>query len=234
MVKMSFVQCKISPLFELSASFHLLASTQVTQRHQNWVSQTLRSLSREQLLEEWRYFSPVFSKVIPWILHPDKTKEVVDSEEMMDYLMELPVDHLREAFVESLYGDKISEVKDPFPVEVDLQQDPDFVKARFTLFCNSYWETIFSITWERISPLLAKEKMQLEQACLSAEHFRAFLDTLPNQNSLAEIYTQPAARSIQLLYLYPSSFYHGQPAFHLHASSGHFLYNIMDRTVMHR
>lgn len=226
------VQYNCSPLFELAASLHVLASSPAEERHRQWVSRTLRSLSLEHLSEEWSYFSPVFSKAIPWILHPDKTKGIAGDEELYDYMVHIPLGMFRQAFSSALHGERIIEVRDPLPVEIDLQRDPDFVRGRFILFLSTYWENIFSFTWQLIALQLSRETEQIIKASSSNDQFQEFLQSIPFPDFQDDhMQGEQPVSEVQFLHLYPSIFSCGQPTMHIHANIGHLLYNIHDRLV---
>ncbi len=225
------VKFSCSPLFELAASLHVLASSSVEERHRQWVAQTLRSLSVEHLTEEWSYFAPVFANRIPWMLHPDKTKGITDSEELYEYIVQIPLGLFRQSFSFALHGNQIIEVKNPLPIEIDLQNDPNFVRGRFILFLSTYWEIIFLFTWQLIKPQLSREIEKITNASTSHDQFQAFLQSIPLPGVQEDPDGNQPTCEIQSLHLYPSIFFSGQPAMHMNADTGHLLYNIHDRVM---
>jgi hypothetical protein len=230
------VTYRVSPLFELAASLHLLARQSTAGPLHDWVNSALHQLTQERLGSDWNYFAPVFTRAIPWILHPDQTKGLDGMNELYDYVTNLPVRRFREAFSLSLHGELIAEVKNPCLVEIDLQRDPEFVKGRFVLFLSAYWETIFSRTWEQVKPRFAKETQEIEQALQDKERFLAFLRSIPivrdqlrdTDDDIGQKSLVPLAEICQIT-LYPSLFYTDVPQLHIQQDAGHLLYHMEDR-----
>ncbi|WP_134686693.1 hypothetical protein [Brevibacillus migulae] len=221
------ITCIYSPLFELASSLLVLTRSQTEERHREWVNQTLAVFDQEQLSADFHYFSAIFLRTIPWIFHPNQTKNIQNSEEMYEYLLNIPLETFHEACSTALHGEKIVQVQKPLPVEIDLQRDPEFVRGRFLLFMAAYWELFFSSTWERILLLLEKEAAQIKEACTSVEQFSHFLQSRAFPSPQGENQqTDPHPDELQYVHMYPSVFYEGIPIFHSRSGTGHFLYPI--------
>ena len=216
-----------SPLFELASSLLVLTRSQTEERHRQWTNQTLDVINQEHFSTDLQYFSAVFNRTIPWIFHPNQTNGIEDSEDMFAYILNISHDNFREAFSTALHGETITEVKHPLPVEIDLQRDPEFVRGRFLLFLATYWEAVFSSTWQQILPLLEKEAEKISEACSSVERFQHFLQSMPisirlEENSIPD----QEVHELHFLHMYPSTFYSGSPIYQFRSGVGHLLYPI--------
>lgn len=229
------VNCSVSPLFELAASLHLLASPSGGEHHQEWRQQAIQLLKLAHLEREWDYFAPAFSLGVPWIFHPDKTKGMNSSEAIHAYLMDLPVEDFRSSLSRSLRGEHPVEVIDACQVEIDLQRDPAFVKGRFQLFVYTFWEMIFSLIWKELSPVFERELEAIEAALADGEQFLRFVQTVTSHAihlpQLSGARHDKGATEITAIWLYPSWFFAGMSHVQIHERAAHLLYNLTVRSL---
>jgi|GEM_PF-1022271 len=229
------VNCSVSPLFELAASLHLLASPPGGELHQEWRQQALQLLRLGHLEREWEYFAPAFSLSVPWIFHPDKTKSIDTSEAIHAYLMDLSVEDFRTSLSRSLRGEHPVEVIDACQVEIDLQRDPAFVKGRFQLFVFTFWDMIFSLIWKELSPVFQRELEAIEEALADGERFLHFLQAVTMHSvHLPQLAGQMSAEQpngITAIWLYPSWFFAGMSHLHIHERVAHLVYNLTARSL---
>ncbi|NGQ96341.1 hypothetical protein G3578_14340 [Brevibacillus sp. SYP-B805] len=227
------VRYRVSCLFELAASLHLLCRTPAAQPADEWMGHMQSVLSQLSLMPEFCYFAPAFSQNIPWIFHPNHTVGITGPEEMFTYITNLSVRRFREAFSLALRGKQLAQVHLPSALEVDLQRDAEFVKGRFSLFLSAYWESAFAAAWQEVAPALEKEGLRIEEARMAPEKMLSFLRAIPlplgegspiGSDSHAD--SSPASVDMRLLVLYPSWFYPDDAAWHIQDGVGHLLYRI--------
>lgn len=157
----------VSPLFEMAASLHVLAHPNALAVHHGWICDTLNYFDSEDLLEEWKYLSPIFQKAIPTFFAPRSSHQANGVDEQYDFLVDLS----NEKFVQALQNVfAIENIRSDAPlsqVEKDIQEKPKAVKARFTLFLCTYLQFVFESKWEQIAPKLVNDIEKKAMACHS-------------------------------------------------------------------
>ncbi|USG68066.1 hypothetical protein NDK47_12615 [Brevibacillus ruminantium] len=169
------ISYSVSPLFELASSLHLLTQAPASGTSAGWAEQMLQDFQTERIMEEWKYFLPLFEDAIPAMLDPIRTSGVMSVEEQFSYFVEMPTATFQ-ASLQTLINKPDREPGNM--LALDAIQDADFVKGRFSLFLSSYWQLFFAETWEKIAPLFVREAEQIFASLHSPEACISFLQKI--------------------------------------------------------
>jgi hypothetical protein len=231
----SVISYSVSPLFELAASLHMLAQPMPHERLADWAVNTLAVFERGRLLEEWRYFAPVFRSAIPDAFDPLHTKGVMAVDDQYDYFVTLPTVQFVASLLSALSTLPKTHGEHEIPAIIsDLSEDPNLVKGRFSLFVSSYWLLLFEAKWEEIAPSFVREAEAIEQAMRDRETIISLLHNIhpgvrynPAAGRLEFTDDLPAEQANNLV-LYPSHFYAGAPALTKKGHNAHLLYSFKE------
>lgn len=181
----------VSPLFEMAASLHVLADPKASEVHQEWISETLHYFAYDELIEEWKYLSPIFQKAIPTFFAPRASYQANGVEEQYDFLVDLSNEKFIQALQNVFAIETIQTDQPQTQVESDLLEKPKAVKARFTLFLCTYLQFIFESKWEQIAPKLVQDIEKKAWSCQTEQDMHNMLFTLfpnhqydPSQNTV--------------------------------------------------
>lgn len=223
------VSYSVSPLYELAASLLTLAQPQPPAGFVDWANEQLGHFEMSRLTKEWEYFLPLFRYGIPDSFDPLQTKGVMAVDDQYEYFVTLPT----RPFVRSLQPvlDAWNLRHDPPAIALDLREDADYVKGRFSLFVSSYWQLYFEAKWETIAPLFVREAERIHLALQDRQSLMAYLQAI----SPAFAYDSDRHRlncpggdeiqEVQHLVLYPSHFYSSEPVLTKKGMSAHLLYS---------
>lgn len=226
----NLVSYSVSPLYELAASLHTLAQATPPERFADWTAEKLDQFESARLLKEWGYLLPLFRYGIPDSFDPLHTKGVMAVDDQYEYFVTLPTDH----FVRSIKPilDEWIVHNDLPPVAMDLEEDADYVKGRFSLFVSSYWQLFFESNWESIAPRFVQEAEQIYHSLQRASSLTAYLQSISaaiTYDTLTHRLTCPSNGpdyDAQQLILYPSYYYAQDPMLTKKGLNAHLLYSI--------
>jgi hypothetical protein len=221
---------RVSPLFELAASLHVLAQPSLPKSWQPWQEEVITAFHHTGLYREWDYFAPVFTRRIPDVFAPQQTTGVMAVDDQYKYFVTLPADRLYRSFADILEADRGA--YDMLPLRRDLDDDPEFVKGRFNLFISSYWQQFFEAKWEEIAPRFVREAEGIEQALSNRQNMVAYLRTIrpdlaadEEQENLTLPHTEPVG-PVERLVLHPSYFFIHSPLLECTVPIAHLVYNM--------
>lgn len=223
------ISYSVSPLFEMAASLHTLAQPTPPERFSEWAQEIVTQFQSARLQNDWEYFLPLFRYEIPGFFDQVHTQGVMAVDDQYEYFVMLPT----EDFVQSLETvlAEWSQHHEIPTVVLDIQEDADYVKGRFSLFISSYWQLLFEATWESIAPLLVREAEQIHHAlgelssCLS--YLQKIEPTITYDADTMELVCpspEPKEEARELI-LYPSHFYAQKPSLTKKNTSLHLLYS---------
>lgn len=172
-----FATSTIAPLYEMAASIHALTLSTPKDHHIAWHKETRDLLIGEQMEEEWLYFAPVFSEIVPDILSLPYIERFVTMEELFEHLVHLSTTDFSRSMLAALRMESRRNKELIYPVELDLKKDSDLVKSRFTLFISSYWHIVFEPLWKNIVPRLYRE-VEIINACLHTNRLGDYLASI--------------------------------------------------------
>ncbi len=224
----------ISPLFELAASLHTLAQPEPPCYLKQWVNDTLRALETARLSSEWQYVAPAFRWQIPEAFDPIHTQGIMAVDDQYDYFVKLPAVQFYRSLAAAI--DSHQSTASLPTIRADLEEDPDFVKGRFSLFISSYWQLLFESKWEEIAPVFVREAEWIEHALNSMESMLSFLGTVLSDVSYnaewsrLELSNGQDIDEVRKLILYPSHFLANTPTLLSDGSSAHLMYQMYQRT----
>ncbi|RNB91721.1 hypothetical protein EDM56_02905 [Brevibacillus fluminis] len=229
-----FATSTISPLYEMAASIHALTLSTPKEHHLAWLKETRDLLIREQLEEEWLYFAPVFSEVVPDILSLPYIERFVTMEELFEHLVHLSPLEFARSVLAALRQENRRNKELIYPVELDLKKDPDLVKSRLTLFVSSYWHIVFEPQWSDIVPRLSRE-VETINACLHSNRLGDYLSSISSQMEydevsrsilIADVEEVSASNPIRSIVLHPSWFASKPVEFSKQQNKIHIIYRI--------
>lgn len=235
-----FATYTISPLYEMAASIHALTLSFQKDHHVAWMQQTRLVLTCEQMEEEWLYFAPVFSEIVPDILSLPYIERFVTMEELFEHLVHLStVDFIRSMLV-ALHHENRRNKELIYPVELDVKKEPELVKSRFTLFISSYWHIVFEPNWQSIVPRLYRE-LETINTCLYTNRLGDYLKSISelfdydeaNRSILiSNVDDVSATNPIRSIVLHPSWFASKPVSFFKQQNKIHIIYSISPREIM--
>ncbi|MED1721569.1 hypothetical protein [Brevibacillus parabrevis] len=223
------ISYSVSPLYELAASLHTLAQPTPPERFISWSEDKLEQFESVRLKREWDYLLPLFRYGIPDSFDPVHTKGVMAVDDQYEYFVTLPT----EEFVRSVSPmlDRWLEQHSIPQVLLDIREDSDYVKGRFSLFVSSYWQMVFEENWEAIAPQFVKEAERIYYAVQDIPAMLAYLHTISPAfafDETARHLTHPSDEpnhDAQQLILYPSYYYAQEPCLRKMGSNAHLLYS---------
>ncbi|MGN7470455.1 hypothetical protein [Brevibacillus sp. SAFN-007a] len=223
------ISYSVSPLYELAASLHTLAQPSPPERFFSWSEDQLEQFESARLTQEWAYLLPLFRYGIPDTFDPVQTKGVMGVDEQYEYFVMLPT----EQFVRSVTPmlDHWMQQHAIPQVYLDMQEDSDYVKGRFSLFVSSYWQLYFEENWESIAPQFVKEAERIYASVQTMPALLSYLQSICSAFSLDEEnrrltcpYDGPDDHAEQLI-LYPSYYYAQEPCLSKKGAHAHLLYS---------
>ncbi|TGU77745.1 hypothetical protein EN829_064205, partial [Mesorhizobium sp. M00.F.Ca.ET.186.01.1.1] len=153
-----------------------LAQPTPPERFISWSEDKLEQFESVRLKREWDYLLPLFRYGIPDSFDPVHTKGVMAVDDQYEYFVTLPT----EEFVRSVSPmlDRWLEQHSIPQVLLDIREDSDYVKGRFSLFVSSYWQMVFEENWEAIAPQFVKEAERIYYAVQDIPAMLAYLHTI--------------------------------------------------------
>lgn len=223
------ISYSVSPLYELAASLHTLAQQTPPERFLSWSEDKLEQFESAQLKQEWDYMLPLFRYGLPDSFDPVQTKGVMGVDDQYEYFVTLPT----EQFVRSVTPmlDQWMQQHEIPQVYLDIKEDSDYVKGRFSLFVSSYWQLFFEENWESIAPQFVKEAERIYYAVQDIPALLSYLQSISPAFSLDEETCRltysgcDLDEQAQQLILYPSYYYAQEPCLRKQGTNAHLLYS---------